>query len=66
MGGRFVNSYQTKEERRAKYKLLKEHSATSKQARIFRDWTNGHIERIALPFLVEQKLKQLQNAKKIS
>ena len=53
---RFVNSYQTKDERKAKYKLVKDHGATYKEARIFRDWTNGHIERIALPFLVKRKL----------
>lgn len=53
---RFVNSYQTKEERKAKYDLAKEHGATGKEARVFRDWTDGHIERIAIPFLVERKL----------
>lgn len=60
----FVNSYQTKEERRSKYKLLLEHGATTEQARMFRDFTRGHLERIAIPFLIEQKLKQLQNAKR--
>lgn len=56
---RFVNSYQTQDERREKYKLVREHHATFKEARRYRDWTKGHIERIAIPFLVERRLKEL-------
>ncbi len=46
---RFVNSIQTPEERRHKYKLLLAEGATSIQARRYRDWTMGCIERIAVP-----------------
>ena len=56
---RFVNSYQTKEERKEKYQLVMEHGATTKEARVFRDWTSGHIERIAIPFLVGKKLNAI-------
>ncbi len=59
--GRFVNSYQTKEERHFKYKLVREHWATSRESRIYRDWTLGHIERIAIPFLVGRRLKELKD-----
>ncbi len=48
---RFVNSYQTKEERRLKYKLLRDNGADILIARRCRDWTLGHIERIMLPQL---------------
>lgn len=51
MSHQFVNSYQTKEERKKKYKLVRKHGANSKLARIYRDWTIGHIKRIAIPFL---------------
>ena len=54
--GQFVNSYQTKDERKEKYKLVMDHGATTKEARIYRDWTKGHLERIAIPFLVGRKL----------
>lgn len=48
---KFVNSYQTPEQRREKYKLLRQKGATWQQAAAWRDWTNGHINRIAIPFL---------------
>ena len=57
--GQFVNSYQTKEQRKEKWDLVKEHGATPKEARCFRDWTMGHIERIAIPFLVTRKLNAI-------
>ena len=50
---RFVNSVQTKEERREKYNLLKFTGATFVQARRWRDWTEGHINRIAIPSLLK-------------
>jgi len=56
---RFVNSYQTKEERKSKYKLCKEHGASRDEATRYRDWTRGHIERKAIPYLVDRKLRKL-------
>ncbi len=63
--GQFVNSYQTPEERRKKYKLLVEHGASWQEASRCRDWTLGHINKIMIPFLVERNLKELQNANPI-
>ncbi len=51
---RFVNSVQTPEERRDKYCSLRDKGATIVQARKWRDWTQGHINRIAIPFLERQ------------
>lgn len=48
---KFVNSYQTKEERKNKYNYLKSKGADVETARRCRDWTMGHIERIILPRL---------------
>ena len=52
---RYVNSVQTSEERKQKYHNVENYGATPTQARIYRDWTQGHIERIAIPFLKLQK-----------
>jgi len=49
--GKFVNSYQSPEERKYKYHTLRELGATLPQARRWRDWTVGHIMRIAIPQL---------------
>lgn len=48
---KYVNSYQSPEERRNKYTFLLEKGATPIQARRFRDWTMGCIKRIVLPQL---------------
>ena len=52
---RFVNSYQTQEERRAKYRLLRDKGADILTAQRCRDWTRGHIKRIMLPYLENAK-----------
>lgn len=59
--GQFVNSYQTKEQRKEKYNLVREHGATRNEAYMYRDWTNGHIERIAIPFLTTRKLNAIKS-----
>jgi len=41
---RWVNMHQTKEERREKYRLAREHGANSYQARVVRDWTMPHLK----------------------
>ncbi len=55
---RFVNSIQTKEERKEKYKMLKDNGADSALARRCRDWTSGHIERIILPRLKDVEMEK--------
>lgn len=48
---KFVNSYQTKEQRKNKYNYLKIKGADPELARRCRDWTMGHIKRIIIPSL---------------
>lgn len=42
---RFVNGCQTKEERREKYRRLREAGANTQYAQRARDWTNNHVEK---------------------
>ncbi len=56
---RFVNLYQTKGDRKKKYDDVREHGATVREARVFRDWTRNHVERIAIPMLVGRRLNLL-------
>jgi hypothetical protein len=42
----FVNYTQTKEERRAKYKLLRKAKFNHNAARRMRDWTLPHIKQV--------------------
>ena len=53
---RFVNSYQSKELRRYKYNFLRLKGADYCLARRCRDWTMGHIKRIILPKLENERL----------
>lgn len=50
---RFVNSYQSPAERKEKYNLLIFIGASTVQARRWRDFTEGHIESIVLPYLLK-------------
>lgn len=48
---RYVNSYQSKDERKAKYNFLRLFGASRKQAMRWRDFTKGHLRSIVFPFL---------------
>ncbi len=47
----FVNSVQSPEERRNKYKMLIDKGATAPQARRCRDWSMSQIKRRIIPLL---------------
>jgi hypothetical protein len=50
----WINANQTPKERREKYERVKKSGLNYHQARVMRDWSNGHIER-QLKFLKDNK-----------
>ncbi len=46
----FINKKQSKEERRSKYKKLREAGFNCRMCRRARDWTNNHVNQIIKAF----------------